>query len=73
MKLDIKENDYFFSISIKPETIAEAALLLRLAAQTKREPIKFFTDFSQNDIYLTGHFNKKKNKLDFITNQTKEK
>ena len=74
MKIDINENDFFYSLTIKPETIAEATLLFRLAAQTKKEPVSFFADFSFKEMDVELIINrKKKNRLEFITNETKEK
>ena len=70
MKIEIQEYDSGFYFNILPETIAESALLLRVSAQSKKEPLVIRTLFYK-DINTEFILRKKKNSDTSISNGAK--
>lgn len=58
MKINLEEFENSFWFGLHPETIEDAAQLLRLANTVKREPLTIHTDFNEN-IVCNFELNKK--------------
>lgn len=67
MKLTPIEHNAAIELSIEPETIAEAAFLMRLASQTKKD-VEVRTFFSGSSIGTYLRFGKKRNMSSSISN-----
>jgi len=73
MKIKINEYDHTFWLTLEPETIEEAAQLMRLANTAKRKPINFTTHFSR-EVFCEFGINKKDSShcSNIVTNQIKK-
>ena len=71
MTIEINENDYGYMIAIEPETIEEAALLLRMSTLAKREPVTMTTYFEDDKIWLWNSIKKRRDEPHLSVSNTK--
>jgi hypothetical protein len=68
MKVEFEDAEHGTSIVILPETIEEAAQLMRFSANARREPADIYLSY-YNKVYCSIWMRKRKDKVSSINNK----
>jgi hypothetical protein len=67
MKIEFDDSEYGTGITLTPETLEEASLLMRLAANTKKETPEIYLSY-YDKIFCSIWMKKRKDKITSIKN-----